>query len=61
LKQLKGRPAFLIERDDLAIEDNRLDGQQLERIKHLRIVERLVVASACVRSLLGWRVILRAG
>jgi hypothetical protein len=47
LKQLKGRPAFLIERDDLAIENNRLDGQQLERIKHLRIVERLVVASAC--------------
>jgi hypothetical protein len=26
LKQLKGRPAFLIERDDLAIQDNLLDG-----------------------------------
>ena len=42
LKQLKGRRAFLIERDDLAIEDNLLDAQKLERIKQLRIVERLV-------------------
>jgi hypothetical protein len=41
---LKGRRAFLIERDDLAIEDNLLDAQKLERIKQLRIVERLVVA-----------------
>src|SRR4029077_17064133 len=44
LKQLKGRPAFLIERDDLAIKDNLLHGQKLERIKQWRIVKRLVVA-----------------
>jgi hypothetical protein len=44
LKQLKGRPAFVIERDDLAIQDSLLDGQKLQRIEHLRIVERLVVA-----------------
>jgi hypothetical protein len=44
LKQLKGRPTFLIERGDLAIKDNMLDGQKLERIKRLRIIQRLVVS-----------------